>query len=163
MPPVVPQPGDIGLVPIKGGVGLAIRFGQWLNGSGFANYEHAFVFVGQDEIVEAEPDGARLANLDEYDGRTIAWLRCPDEHRQAVADAARTFIGTPYGFLDYAVIAAHRFHLPIPGLTRIANSRKSIICSELAVMAARLGGWPLCGDKPAGFVTPDDLDRYVTP
>lgn len=157
-----PQPGDIGLVPIKGGVGLAIRLGQWLNGSGFANYEHAFVFVGQGQIVEAEPDGARLANLDEYDGRTIAWLRCPAEHRQAVADAARSFIGRPYGFLDYAVIAAHHWHLPIPGLRRVASSTSTIICSALAVAAARAGGWGLLGTEPVGFVTPDDLDKLAS-
>lgn len=157
-----PQPGDIGLVPIVGNVGLAIRIGQWLNGSGFANYEHAFVFVGQNRIVEAEPDGAREVSLDEYDSRTIAWLRCPNQYRAAVAQQAQTFVGTPYGFLDYAVIAAHRIHLPIPGLKRRANSTNSMICSQLAVEAARRGGWDLLGTKPSGFITPDDLDRLVT-
>ncbi|MFD0528969.1 hypothetical protein ACFQ1I_21765 [Kitasatospora arboriphila] len=37
-----------------------IRIGQWLNASGFADYEHAFVFVGDGQLVEAQPGGAEL-------------------------------------------------------------------------------------------------------
>ena len=81
----MPDRGDIGLVAIEGGAGQLIRIGQWLNGDGYRDYEHAFVYVGDGEIVEAQPGGARLAQLSEYDGRPILWLPCPDEFRTAVA------------------------------------------------------------------------------
>lgn len=153
-----PQPGDIGCTQITGNVGLLIRLGQWLNGDGFANYEHCFVYIGNGQIVEAEPGGARLADLAEYDQRTIVWLRCPAEHRDAVADAARALEGKPYSFLDYLALAAHRLHLPIPGLRHYIDSTGHLICSQLADRAAELGGWHLFTDSRwPGYVTPADI------
>ena len=165
LPPVMDEPrlGSIGLTQIHGDVGFLIRIGQWLNGNGFANFEHAFVVTGPNQIVEAEPGGARFAALTEYDPESVAWVRCPDEHRDAVAEAAAGFLNAPYGFADYLVIALHRFHLPIPGLKRMAKSTKTMICSQLAVESARDGGWDLLGDEPAGFVTPADLAALADP
>lgn len=156
-----PGLGDIGVTQIRGDVGFLIRLGQLLNGSGWANFEHAFCYVGNGQIVEAEPGGARAAELDEYDARTIVWVRCPDERRTAVAAAARGLIGTPYSIADYIAIAARRFH--IPGLRHIALRTSSMICSTLAVIAARRGGWPLLMPQPAGYVVPDDLARQADP
>ena len=129
--------------------------GQWLNGDGWADYEHAFVFVGNGQIVEAEPGGARIAELTEYSDRTIAWLHCPPECRQAVAAAARSLEGTPYSFVDYLAIGAHRLHLPIPWLRRYVASSKHLICSQLADRAAQMGGWHLFSDgRWDGYVDP---------
>lgn len=158
---VDPGFGDIGCTTIKGDVGWLIRLGQWLNGDGYRNIEHCFVHVGNSQIVEAEPGGARLAPLTEYDAREIVWVRCPEAHRQAVAAAARNLIGTPYSALDYVAIAAHRFH--IPGLKRVALSTASMICSTLAVVAARRGGWPLLTPTPAGYIVPDMLAALAEP
>lgn len=158
-----PLPGDIGCTSIEGDVGWLIRLGERLNGDRFAQYQHAFVSIGGGQIVEAEPGGARIADLAEYDARTVVWVRCPDEHRQAVADAAKALVGRPYGFLDYLVIALHRFHVPFPGVRRFAESDKTIICSELGVLAARRGGWALLEPTPAGFVTPAELAALAEP
>lgn len=163
MPSNEPGIGDIGLVGVKGDVGWLISLGERLCGDKFVQYDHAFVYVGNGRIVEAEPGGAREWDLGEYDGRTIAWVRCPDRCRPAVAQQAQTFVGTGYGFADYLVIAAHRFHLPIPGLARRARSIKTMICSQLAVESARRGGWDLLGDEPAGYVTPADLGALAEP
>lgn len=150
-----PQPGDIGVTQIEGDVGRLIRFGQWLNGDGFADYEHAFVYLGNGQIAEAEPGGARIAELTEYNRRNVAWLRCPPEHREAVAAAARSLIGTPYSFLDYLAFALHRFHVPAPGLRRYIASRKHLLCSAYADYAAELGGWTLFDDgRWWGYVDP---------
>jgi len=152
-----PQPGDIGLVRIDGPTGLAIRVGQWLNGSGFVNVEHVFVYVGDGRIVEAEPGGARLWELSEYDGRPIVWVRCPPEHGQAVADAARSLVGTPYSAADYFALAAHRLHLPVPGLREYIADTGHMICSQLAAHAAHLGGWDLFPDRWDGYDVPADF------
>jgi hypothetical protein len=140
---------------------MLIRFGQWLNGDGFANYEHAFVFTG-DGIVEAMPGGALYSRLDKYPADTVAWLRCPPLDGSAVAAAALTYVGVPYSFLDYVAIAAHRLRLPVPGLRSYIASTGHMICSQLADSAALRGGWRLFTDgRWDGYVTPGALDHLL--
>lgn len=172
---VVAGAGDIGLVRIPGAGGFLIRVGQWLNGDGFADYEHAFVMVQGASLVEgttrllqggvlveAEPQGARLADFTRsYGGGNVVWLRCPDEHRESVAEAARALVGTPYGFADYLALALRRIHLPVPGLRAYIRSTRSLICSQLCVQAAREGGWMLLGAEFDGYVTPGALRRLA--
>ena len=168
---IPPQPGDVGLVSIKGAVGVLIRVGQWLNSDGFHDYQHAFVVVdGLEDVhsrfaeqsgiglVEAQPGGAILAPLSKYDGRDVVYLRCPDQYRPAVAKAARELLGTPYSFLDYLSLAARRLHIPAPHLREYIRSSGHLICSQLADRAAMLGGWHLFSDgRWEGDVTPGDL------
>lgn len=156
----VPLPGDIGLTQISGDVGRAIRFGQWLDGDGFADYEHAFVYTGAGHIVEAEPGGALDSLLERYDASRIAWLRCPDPYRVNVCKAAKLYVGVPYSFADYAAIAAHRARLPVPGLRGYIESTGHMICSQLADRAAMDGGWHLFSDdRWPGYVDPGALWR----
>lgn len=164
----VPQPGDIGLTVITGW-GRLIRLGQWLNGDGFADYEHAFVVTEYDPrgdsgpmIVEAMPGGARHVRNWHPADRTV-YLRCPAEYREAVAASARGFVGVPYSVADYFALAAHRLHIPAPHLKRYVRDSKSMICSQLADAAAAEGGWHLFEDgRWPGDVTPGDLYRlYV--
>jgi uncharacterized protein YycO len=128
--PIVISPGDFGLVPMAGNVGALIKLGLWLNGDPYG-YQHAFVYVGNDQIVEAELGGAKLSPLSEYASESIAWYHCPPERGQAITDVAMGYIGTPYSFMDYAALAALRFHLPIATLLRnyVATS-KHMICSQ---------------------------------
>lgn len=154
----MPEPGDIGVVCIKGNVGLLIRIGQWLNGSGFKNYEHAFVYLGHDNVVEGQPEGARLGKLSKYD--SVLWLHCPAQFRLGVAKAALGFLGTPYSWADYFALAAVRLHLfPLNILLRrYVASSGHMICSQLADQAARKGGWHIFTDgRPSEDVTPADL------
>ena len=167
----MPQPGDIGLTRIHGGVGMAIRIGQWLNGDGFRDYEHAFVLVQDGLIIEAEPGGALLSRLDRYAPATVVWIPCPPDLGPAVAAAAMRYgpvpsrrppFGVPYSFLDYLSIAARRVRLPVPGLRRYIASTRHMICSQLADQSASDGGWHLFADNRwSGDVTPGDLDRLV--
>jgi len=161
-----PQLGDIGLTSITGDVGASIRLGQWLNGDGFSVYEHAFIYVGPcrgGNIVEAEPGGARMADLTEYADRDISWLPAPTTGNPLlgfkVAIQARYLVGTPYSFADYAAIAAHRLRLPgSRALKSYIASTRHMICSQLADEAARRGGWNLFADgRWPGYVTPGDL------
>ena len=159
---VTPQPGWIGLTSIKGWVGLGIRCGQFLNGDGFSKLEHAFMFVDADgdRIVEAEPGGAVLGYLSEYDPAHVVWLPCPPQLGAAVADEARGLLRTPYSFLDYDALAAHRLHIPVPGLREYIQDTGHMICSQLVDEAARRGGWQIFDDgRWPGFVTPGALNR----
>jgi hypothetical protein len=167
----VPSPGDIGLTRIHGWVGLLIRFGQWLNGGGFRDYEHAFVYVGLGQIIEAEPGGALLSLLTRYAPDTVLWVPCPPGLGAAVALAARAYgpgangrppVGVGYSFLDYLALAAHRLHLPLPGLRTYIESTGHMICSQLADRAAADAGWHLFTDgRWPGYVTPGDLLELV--
>lgn len=158
-----PHPGDIGLVAIRGRVGAAIRFGQWLCGDGWHHYEHAFVYVGAGEVVEGMPQGARRASIDQYDGRPVAYLRCPPDLGPAVAEAALGFIGVPYSFADYLAIALHRAGIPAPHLRAYIESSRRLICSALCDRAAEIGGWKLFDDgRWHGYVTPGSLYRLYS-
>lgn len=153
-----PQPGDIGITSVRGTVGRLISLGEWMLGDGFQPWDHAFVHVGGGQLIEAEPGGARLASLAEYNDRAVLWLRCPEQYRAGVAHAARLLEGTPYSAADYFAIAAHRLHVPVPGLRDYVAASGHLICSALADRAAELGGWHLFDDgRWNGFVVPADL------
>jgi hypothetical protein len=162
----VPLPGDIGLTSISGWAGRGIRVGQWLVGDGFSRYEHAFVYVGSQKIIEAEPGGALLSDLKRYDPSRVMWLRCPQQYRLDVTRAALGYgpdpatgrKGVGYSWLDYAAIGERRFHVPTPGLEAYIRSSGHMICSQLADRSAMDGGWHLFEDgRWEGDVTPGDL------
>ncbi|QHC23103.1 hypothetical protein [Streptomyces sp. GS7] len=153
-----PQPGDIGLTQISGATGRLIRFGEWINGDGFANYEHAFLVLPDGRLLEAEPGGARIRPLSGYDGAQVLYV-CPerltDQQRTHICTAATRYVGVPYSFLDYAAIATHRFHLPVPGLRRYVASTRHMICSQLVDQCYQDAGVHLFVDgRWPGYVTP---------
>jgi hypothetical protein len=170
-PAVEPPLGSVGLTTIHGDVGWLIRLGQWLARVTWkfwtwrtlwktAQNEHAVIYIGGGKIIEAEsgPAGARLADLSEYDDRPVLWLHCPDQYGPAVAHSARLLQGTRYSAADYFALAAHRFHLPVPGLRAFIEASGHAMCSQLADMAAQLGGWQIFGDgRWRGYVMPFDL------
>lgn len=158
-----PKPGDIGLTQISGYGGKLIRLGQWLNGDGHADYEHAFVVQKVDDdgtvwIVEAMPGGAqRVRNW--HDPDRTRWLICPEPLRAGVASAARDYVGVPYSVADYGALALHRLHIPTPHLKKYIETSGHMICSQLADRAAEKGGWKLFKDgRWHGDVTPGDLN-----
>lgn len=161
-----PMPGDFAVTTVKGQVGFLISLGERLLGSRWGHWDHAFVYVGDGQLVEAEPGGARLAGLDEYQGRPLLWstgrVELTDEQRASIVAAARARIGTPYSALDYLAIAAHRFHLPIPGLRKYIASTGHEICSALVDRVYADAGVHLYADgRWEGYVTPADLAALI--
>jgi hypothetical protein len=173
MTDVAPQPGMIGLTSIGGDVGKGIRIGQWLNGNGFSVYEHAFICLGDGKILEAEPGGSRVADITEYPADTVYW--CENIYHKVLATecsvrfvtaAASRYTGIPYSFLDYLAIAAHRLHIPAPGLRSYIASTKHEICSALCdEFYRRVFGVVLVPGEWQGYVTPGglwQLDRSLS-
>ncbi len=164
-----PRPGDFGLTRVNGAVGIGIRVGQWLNGDGFRDYEHAFMVVDRGMVVEAEPGGARLTSLSEYlsggrSGDTVfsSWP-LNSLQRVSLCTAARAMVGTPYSALDYFAIAAHRFHLWAPGLKSYVSTSKHVICSQLVDTVYRSCGIELFhDDRWPGYVSPASLLQALT-
>lgn len=161
---MTPQAGDFGLVSIKGGVGFLIRVGQWLNGDGFFDYEHAFIYLGDGKIMEAEPGGAVISDLSEYDGRAIMWstglVPLTDAQRATIIKMALLQEGTPYSFLDYLAIALYRLGIKHPGVAKRVESSKHLICSQLVAVDFESAGSVLT-DFPPYLVTPGKLLKYL--
>lgn len=163
-----PQPGDYGVTRIHGQTGLLIRIGQWLNGSGFRDFEHAFLVLDNGEVVEAEPGGARLTPISFYlDAApgTVEWstVALTDEQRAAIVAAGRSYVDVPYSYANYLAIAARRLHLPFARfLRRYVNSTRHLICSQLVASAYAAAGVHLGPGEP-GDATPADLANLITP
>jgi uncharacterized protein YycO len=165
--PARPQPGDFAVVSTAGPAGKLIGLGEKLCGDAFTQYQHAFVYIGG-MVVEAEAAGARTRKMTRFDspGQLILWSagRIPltGPQRDAICLAARGYIGTPYSWLDYLAIAAHRFHIPAPGLRGFIESQKSMICSQLVDAAYQAAGVQLFDDgRWNGYVTPADLAAVI--
>lgn len=152
---MTPLPGDFGLTQITGDVGFLIRLGQWLNGDGFKNYEHAFLYLDDGTILEAMPGGAIISDPSKYSDIRVSTVPLTDQQRVDIVKYARELVGVPYSFLDYFAIAAKRFHLPIPGLTARVVKSGHMICSQIV---------DFCWDK-AGVHLFDDgrLPNLVDP
>jgi hypothetical protein len=164
-----PQPGDIFITTIHGrvgaGIGLAegvLQLVERVRKLTDTKWRHAGVYTGDGRVIEAEPGGARLADLSEYDTDPVIWIPCPEQYRTAVAAAALTLEHVPYSFLDYDAITMHALHIPAPGLKGYISDSGHLMCSQLADRAAMLGGWHLFEDgRWEGYVTPIDLARIA--
>lgn len=159
-----PSPGDFGLVSISGIVGLGVRIGQWLLGDGSHAYHHAFLVLDNEEILEAEPGGARIRPLSQYDGTNAiysTWTLTAVQRAEIVA-AARPLEGTPYSWLDYLALALDRFHIRPAGLRRYVADPSHLICSQLCDLAYLRAGLHMFADgRDPADVTPGDLTHVL--
>jgi len=149
-------------------VGPLIRFGEFLNGDGFSDYEHAFCYVGgpDDLILEAEPGGSRLVPF-HYEMRTCLWTSGIPAFALAVStgrveEIARRYTGIGYSFLDYAALSMHRLGIPAPGLRRFIGTTRHMICSQLAdQFRLDLGSHLFNDGRWPGFVTPAEIANLI--
>jgi hypothetical protein len=153
----LPLVGTIGLTQIGGGVGKLVEIGQFFNGEGFKDWEHAFLLGPNGKILEAEPGGARLGSVDEYEN--IYWCvniaaQYTEANLQAVWAGAQKYVGTGYSFLDYEALAVHRLHIPFPGLENYIKDSGHLICSQLCDQAYLDQGDHLFSGVWQGYVTP---------
>lgn len=161
----MPLPGDIGLVNIRGRAGLGIRLGQFLNGDGFEDIEHAFTVMPNNMVFEAEPGGARITSISEYIGRNVIYSRFPltEKQRSIIVSTAEELVGTPYSALDYFSLALHRFHIRPKFITNYIASTKHMICSQIEDYLYLTAGYHLFDDNRfPGDVTPGALYQLIT-
>jgi cell wall-associated NlpC family hydrolase len=162
---VSPLPGDFGLVSISGMGGFLVRIGQGLLGDGFGDFHHAFLVLDNGEILEAEPGGARIVPLSNYDGTNAVYsdwdLTVPQ--RADLVAAARPLVGTPYSWLDYLSLALVRFRIRPEWLKRYVADTGHLICSQLCDLVYLRAGLHMFQDgRDPMDVTPGDLTRVLT-
>lgn len=153
-----PNAGDIGLTRIHGFTGFWISLGQLLNGDA-SRYTHAFVVLDDDTLIEAQPGGAVIRPLSEYDGEDVLYSKfdLTDEQRATIVATARSLEGTPYSFLDYLFLALYRIRIRVPWITRRVESNKHMICSQLAEYCYEEAGWDIIPGTMPNYVTPGKL------
>lgn len=166
-------PGDIGLQRNNNLMGWAIRVGDgvWAKRHNVPAepYNHALVYTGFGAAVQGEPGGANKIGVRK--SMQIDWYRyiapLTDAQREAIADAAKSMVGTPYNWLDIGALTLRCLgwnvmrrdgQLTLIG-RRLARGDR-LVCSALADAAYFRAGFHLFNDgRVFGEVTPGDLAR----
>jgi uncharacterized protein YycO len=148
----MPSMGDYGVVKTNGWMGMLIRVGT------LSRWNHAFIYIGDGKIVEANPKGVAISNVSKY--KDIAWNQheqLTEAQRQKIVKRAKQMVGEPYGFGAILVIAFKILGLKvISKLRKFAENEKSVICSQLVAMCYSYAKIKV-SDKPHAFTTPGDL------
>jgi uncharacterized protein YycO len=168
---VTPLVGDFGLVHRANGKWLDRIAQDAIEWGTDSSYCHAFVYVGNGQLVEAVRH-VQVAPVTNY--QDIVWSTGklgPDHtptqvQRQAIARAAMSFVGESYNIVDILAIALAQARLGhvVEGdewwVKRLSDDHMQI-CSQLVVNAWRLGGIDLAPGKLSGLVSPGDLGKLL--
>lgn len=124
---------------------------------------HAFIYVGGGNVIEANPAGAGWAPADKYPHAVWSTM---DLHGRgtAIAHAAWALVGTPYSWVDDACIGlADLFGWHVPQAVRSRLSRRTrLMCSQLVDTAYLSAGIHLFPDgRITGDVSPGDLLHLI--
>jgi hypothetical protein len=168
---VTPLLGDFGLVHRANG-GKLDRIAQDLIEWGTDSpYCHAFVYVGNGQIVEAVRH-VKVSPVTSY--QDIVWSTgrlSPDQtptqlQRQLIARAAMSYVGEAYNILDIVAIALAQKRLgrQVDGsewwVRRLSDDHMQI-CSQLVVNAWRMASIDLFPGILAGLCSPGDLGSLL--
>lgn len=152
------KPGDIGLTRIGGLLGFFVSLGQHLAGDS-SRYTHAFLVLDDETVIAAQPGGARIDPISDYENKSIYLQRdLTDDQRAIIVSEARLLEGLPYSFLDYLAIALARFGIKPKWLKKYIANTGHMICSQLCDEVYRKAGINLFNDgRLPQEVTPGDL------
>lgn len=175
--PVDPKPGDYAVVPSLSAMGSLIGGMEYVVYHDWRDWDHVFVYLGNNEVGEAAGKGFRIRKLAPPAGPaaygTLArWstgtIELTDAQRTTITDGARKLAaanhgkGVGYSYLDYLAIAAHHWHIPAPGLQSYISSTGHMICSQAVDWLYEQAGVHLFSDgRWPGDVTPEDMARVL--
>lgn len=179
------KPGTFGLAIIGGKTGKLVRWGQaFVEGQDYT-FTHAFLVLDNEQVIEAEPGGAKIAPLSKYTSREAGLVLFCDEPvlnevfattfgqqpyadnleahlRERIVDFARTLEGVPYNYLDYLAIGLDRFGIRPKFIRNRLARHDRLICSQLVDFVYLAAGIHLFSDgRDSQEVTPGDLEHYA--
>ena len=148
-----PQFGDYGVVKTKGFFGKLIRIGTQ------SRWNHCFIYIGNDLIVEANPTGVEVSQVSKYP--QIAWNQHEElsyTQRETIASHAKWLVGRPYSFFTIAGMALRILGFKFFGnrLLRAISKHDGYICSELVAECYRNAEMILVCEQDY-LVNPGDL------
>ena len=149
-----PRPGDYGVVKTNGFFGKLIRLGT------MSRWNHCFIYIGDNKLVEANPRGVAISSLSKYP--LIAWNQhegLTREQREKISSYARSLVGKGYSFITIALLVFR-----ILGLKALSNmnffinlgKKDGFICSELVAESYSKSGVLLL-NKDNSLIVPGDL------
>ena len=150
--------GQVMLISTSGKIG---RLVQIMDRS---HWNHMTVAINELECVSAEPGGARIRLISEYDNDEVAWSDFPltDVQRDNITMWAFNHLGVDYDYLGFVAIAITKILGPFAPrwLLRYIATRDRLICSYLCDLALQAGGIHLFNDhRPRGAVTPGSFGK----
>jgi hypothetical protein len=154
----MPNLGDFGVTATDGWAAWVIRAVTR------SEVNHAFVYVGNGNIVEAQPKGATLSPARIYPHAIWSHLDLTDQQRQDIAAGGLKLVGTPYSWVDVVCIGLARlfgWHVPESVRKRL-NRVDRLECAQLVdVDYARAGVHLFPDGRIAGDVAPSDLLHLI--
>jgi uncharacterized protein YycO len=163
----VPLLGDFGLVGKHPGSWLDHAAQDLISFGTDSPFVHAFVYVGNGQIVEAVRH-VKVSPVTAYHditwstGRLAPELTPNQAQRMVIAKAAMSYVGQAYNLLDILAIALAQPRLgrQVDGdewwVKRLSDDHMQI-CSQLVVNAYRMAGVDLVPGTLSGLVSPGDL------
>jgi len=156
---IEPRVGSYGVVKSTGIFARLIQIGT------ISRWNHAFIYIGDGKIVEANPRGVEVSPLSKYS--LVAWNKhesMTDWEGKAVADYALKQVGKPYNFLLIGNLLLRIIFLKALARTHLLYKmaqNDGYICSELVAESYAEAGLHIA-DKAPDLVTPGDLaERLV--
>lgn len=134
--------------------------------SKYADYQHAFRYVGDGMIVQAEPGGTVEVQLTghQLEMWSTGIISYTTAQRTAIIAASRgqaeRHVG--YSFADYLTVAAGRLRIPAPGLRDYVADSGHQQCAQQVDWEDQQGGSQLFDDgRWNGVVDPADLAELL--
>jgi len=147
-----PRPGDYGVVSSNGFFAKLIRLGT------VSRWNHAFIYIGDGKVVEANPTGVAISPLWKYP--RVAWNqheKLRGDQREAIVYHATNLVGRPYNFGIIAMLALRALGIKVfpQSFIHYLARHQGYICSELVAECYEKAGHLVCPNTD--LVNPGDL------
>ena len=152
----MPNLGDYFVVHTTGWAARLIQFGTR------SKWNHAGIYIGDNKVIEARPNGVKIRDVSEYDNFPIMWSNEPltEEQRSNLVKFAKSFENDGYGVGSIIALAFKCLGLSILPANILAEKEKRVICSQLVAWSYSHIKIKLT-NKPHALVTPADLAKRL--
>jgi uncharacterized protein YycO len=154
----MPNIGDYFVVHTTGVPAKLIQFGTR------SKWNHAGIYIGNNEIIEARPSGVKKAPITKYDGLPIIWSdeNLTQEQREEIVRFAKGFENDGYGIWSIVALGFKCLTFGVPFLPAnwMAVREKRVICSQLVAWAYSHVKIKI-STKPHALVTPKDISKRL--